>query len=172
MASYQELFERAQQTAAELVPCAARASLTVCTAESCTAGLVTATIADVAGASDVLRGGAVTYVNEIKHEMLGVRQDTLDHEGAVSRSCASQMASGTRARFSSDIGVSVTGFAGPGGGTAEEPVGTVYLGISSARGTQVERHVFPGDRACVRMAACARALEMLLEEVQAIAESR
>lgn len=172
MAAYQELAVHAQKAAEDLVSCAQRASLTVCTAESCTAGLVTATIAEVPGASGVLRGGAVTYVNEIKHDLLGVRQDTLDHEGAVSHPCAAQMASGARSRFSSDIAVSVTGFAGPGGGTAKEPVGTVYLGVSSVRGDHVERHVFSGDRACVRMAACLRALELLLGEVRAIAASR
>lgn len=169
VASYQELSARADEVARELVSCAAQAGLSVSTAESCTAGLVTATIADVPGASDMLRGGAVTYVNEIKHALLGVRQDTLDVDGAVSEPCARQMAAGSRKAFASDAAVSVTGFAGPGGGTDAEPVGTVYLGVSSARGERVERRVFPGDRACVRMAACARALELLLGECRALA---
>lgn len=161
-----ELEEAAAQVATQLVACATKVGVTVATAESCTAGMVASTIAGVPGASEVLRGGAVTYVNEIKHKVLGVSQETLDTVGAVSADCARQMATGARVLFETDCAVSVTGFAGPGGGTPEEPVGTVYLGIATPAGVRAERCQFAGDRTAVREAACLRACELLLEAAQ------
>ncbi len=167
-----ELEKAAAQVAAQLVSCATEAGVTVATAESCTAGMVASTIAGIPGASEVLRGGAVTYVDDIKHKVLGVRQETLDTVGAVSHDCACQMAAGARALFETDCAVSVTGFAGPGGGTAEEPVGTVYLGIATPEGVRAERCHFEGDRTAVRETACLRACELLLEAAQKIRTER
>lgn len=156
-----DLETEAEAVARQLVSVTAGAGLTVATAESCTAGMVASTIADVPGASEVLRGGAVTYVNEIKHRVLGVRRETLDGVGAVSSACACEMAEGARRVFGTDVAVSVTGFAGPGGGTPEEPVGTVYFGVASPEGTRFERCSFSGDRSAVRRAACLHACELL-----------
>ena len=147
--------------AAALVHAASERGVTVATAESCTAGLVASTIAEVSGASDVLRGGAVTYVDEIKHKVLGVSLDTLAHYTAVSHQTAFEMAEGARSVFGSDLAVSLTGYAGPGGGTDDDPVGTVYIGLAAPQGTAVERFAFAGDRNDVRRQACARALRLL-----------
>ncbi|MFR7798060.1 MAG: CinA family protein [Collinsella sp.] len=96
--------------------------------ESLTAGMIASTIADIPGASAVLRGGAVTYCDEIKHRVLGVEQETLDRYTAVSHQTAREMASGSLELYQSDIAVSVTGYAGPGGGTEDDPAGTFYIG--------------------------------------------
>lgn len=149
------------ERARRLVAVAQSAGLRVSTAESCTAGLVAATIADVPGASAVLAGGAVTYTERIKHRVLRVSEETLATYTAVSVECAREMAEGARRVFEADVAVSVTGYAGPDGGTDVDPVGTVYLGLSTARGTDVVRCVFSGDRAAVRRAATDRALELL-----------
>lgn len=103
----------------------------VAVAESCTGGLISDRITDVAGSSDYFRGGIVAYDNAVKMELLGVESDSLEKHGAVSRQVALEMAIGCRKRLKTDIGVSATGVAGPGGGTAEKPVGTVFLGLSS-----------------------------------------
>lgn len=152
---------RAREAAHKLVVAAAACGATVATAESCTAGLVASTIASVPGASDVLRGGAVTYVDEIKNRLLGVSSETLERYTAVSSPCAREMAEGARVLFQVSAAVSVTGYAGPGGGTAEDPVGTVYFGISTAGGTETYRKVFAGSRDEVRWQAAAFALELL-----------
>lgn len=153
---------KARERALELVQCATAAGLTVATAESCTAGLVASTIASIPGASEVLRGGAVTYVDEIKHQVLGVHRETLAIWSAVSEPCAREMAVGARRVFESSIAVSVTGYAGPGGGTDADPVGTVYLGCADEHGTRVERCHFEGERDEVRWQAAVRALELLI----------
>lgn len=148
-----------------LVRSARDAHLTVCTAESCTAGLVCAHIADVPGSSAVLKGGAVTYWDEVKHGVLGVSQATLDSFSAVSSQTASEMAKGARSLYNADIAVSTTGYAGPGGGTMKDPVGTVYMGLSRGSSVSTYRFVFDGDRAQVRSRAAYRALELLLYAV-------
>lgn len=156
-----EFEDRAREAAHKLVASAVSCGATVATAESCTAGLVASTIASVPGASDVLRGGAVTYVDEIKNRLLGVSSETLERYTAVSSPCACEMAEGARSLFEVSAAVSVTGYAGPGGGTAEDPVGTVYFGISTASGTETYRKVFAGSRDEVRWQAAAFALELL-----------
>lgn len=156
-----EFEDRAREAAHKLVVTATACGATVATAESCTAGLVASTIASVPGASDVLRGGAVTYVDEIKNRLLGVPSETLERYTAVSSPCAREMAEGARALFQVSAAVSVTGYAGPGGGTAEDPVGTVYFGISTASGTETYRKVFAGSRDEVRWQAATFALELL-----------
>lgn len=157
-----DLHERADSLARELVSRAGEAGLTVSTAESCTAGMVASLIADVPGASEVLRGGAVTYCDDIKHRVLGVSAATLAAHTAVSRQTAAEMAEGSRALFQADAAVSLTGYAGPGGGTVDDPAGTVYLGCCFDGVTRVERRVFEGGRNDVRLAAAVRALELLL----------
>lgn len=156
---------RNDDLARELVSRASAAGLTVSTAESLTAGLVSATIADIPGSSAVLKGGAATYWDEVKHRVLGVSLESLDRYSAVSEAVAREMAVGSRSLFESDAAVSLTGYAGPDGGTEEDPVGTVYIGVSTAWGTRVVRCRFDGDRATVRLAACSRALELLLDAV-------
>ena len=105
-------------------------SLTISCAESCTGGLIAKTITDVGGCSEVFMGGVVSYANEVKINILGVSANDINNHGAVSEAVAKQMADGVRRVCGSDIGISSTGIAGPGGGTPEKPVGTVYVGFS------------------------------------------
>lgn len=113
--------------------------MTIATAESCTGGLLAKRITDVAGASDVFEMGAVTYANRIKEQVLGVSAQTLEQYGAVSPQTAREMAEGIRKAAGSDIGIGITGIAGPGGGSAEKPVGLVYIAMSTAEKTVVCR---------------------------------
>lgn len=140
--------------------------VTLGTAESLTAGLIAATIAEVSGASKVLMGGIVSYDPRIKHALLHVPQAVIDGAGVVSEPCARQMAVGAREMLGVDIAVSATGLAGPMGGTAETPVGTVFIGCSTAKGTRVEEYHFAGDRQAVREQAVAQALELILQSLQ------
>ena len=140
-----------------------RAGTTLATAESCTGGAIAAALTDIAGSSDVFERGFVVYSNAAKTELLGVPAPLIDRHGAVSHEVAAAMAEGALARSRADIVVSVTGIAGPGGGTPAKPVGLVYIGCARRRGSpSVERHVFAGDRAAVRAASVKRALEVLL----------
>lgn len=140
------------------------ARLTLATAESCTGGMVAAALTDIAGSSDVVERGFVTYSNAAKHELLGVPTDLIDAHGAVSAEVAAAMAAGTVAHAPVDLAVSITGIAGPGGATPTKPVGLVYLGIvRKGAAARTERHVFAGDRAAIRTAATRRALELLLD---------
>ena len=136
----------------------------VATAESCTGGLVAAALIAIAGASDVVERGLVTYSNKAKIELLGVPPETIAGYGAISAETAAAMAQGAVARAGVDLAVSVTGIAGPGGGTPQKPVGLVYLGVARRdRAARVERRVFLGARAEIRDAAVRLALELLLE---------
>ena len=137
--------------------------LTLGTAESLTAGLIAATVADVSGASAVLMGGVVSYDPRVKHEVLGVSQEVIDTVGVVSEACALQMASGARKLLKVDVALSATGVAGPTGGTAENPVGTVWLGVSTAKGTVARRFQFDGDRQSVRRQTVETALRLALD---------
>lgn len=142
--------------------------LRLVTAESCTGGLVTATLTEIAGSSDVVERGFVTYSNEAKEELLGVSHQTLVTHGAVSEATARAMAEGALARVpKAGVSVSITGIAGPGGGTAMKPVGLVFI-ASARRGkpTLCERHLFQGDRRAVRTASVARALALLLTQAK------
>lgn len=138
----------------------------VATAESCTGGLVAAALTAIAGSSDVVERGFVTYSNEAKIELLGVPADTIAGHGAVSAQTTAAMARGAVARAGVDLAVSITGVAGPGGGTPQKPVGLVYLGVATRAGARVERRIFPGDRAEIRRAALVEALEMLQAEAR------
>lgn len=127
--------------------------MTLAAAESCTGGWFAKRVVDIPGASAVFFGGVVSYTNEIKEKILGVARVTLEQYTAVSAPVAAAMAEGVRAKFESDIGVSVTGLAGPGGGTEEIPVGRVFIGIATTKGTEVLTLTLPGTREDVRRAA-------------------
>ena len=135
------------------------------TAESCTGGGVAAAITGVAGASEVFAGGAVTYENAAKEKVRGVSGETLRRHGAVSSETAAEMAAGARRLYGVDLAVSLTGIAGPGGGSAEKPVGLVWFGLASAAGVATEKAVFPGSRAEVRAQAVRHALAMLVAAI-------
>ncbi len=120
--------------------------LTLALAESCTGGLIRHRITNVAGSSAYYRGGVVAYANAVKQALLGVRAESLAQHGAVSAVVAREMACGVRRLLEADIGVSVTGVAGPGGGTPEKPVGLTFVGLSAADGDWVERHCWEGNR--------------------------
>jgi len=114
----------------------------------------------IPGASDVFLGGVVCYANAVKRDVLDVPQEILDQHGAVSMPCAIAMAEGARKRLGADIAVSVTGIAGPGGGTPEKPVGLVFIGVSTASAAEAVRHVFAGDRQSIRQQAADAALAL------------
>ena len=127
--------------------------ITITTAESCTGGLIAASLVNVPGISDRFGEGYITYSNEAKEKLLGVSHETLLKYGAVSLQTAQQMASGARDAAHADLAVISTGIAGPDGGTKEKPVGLVYLACACGSGIQVERHLFDGDRQQIRRAA-------------------
>lgn len=140
---------------------------TVATAESLTAGLVAATIADVPGASAVLRGGLVVYATELKHELAGVPREVLARYGAVSAETARALAAGAAARCGSSVGIGLTGVAGPDEQEGR-PVGTVYVGVSvPGRPPWAERLALAGDRVRIRTDACTAAMEMVTEVARA-----
>ncbi len=152
--------------ALRLVRLAAERGVTLCCAESLTAGMVSSNIASIPGASAVLLGGAVTYTNQIKEHLLSVSEKTIQEVTEVSFEVAQQMASGARSLFSSDYAVSLTGYAGPGGGTDTNPVGTVYIGLCSPQSVSSKRFVFSGNRQEVRFRACLEALRMLVDVLE------
>lgn len=135
----------------------------ICTAESCTGGLIAKTFTDVAGSSDWFERGFVTYSNEAKNEMLAVPASVIEDYGAVSEAVAVAMASGALRHSRAGFAVAVTGIAGPGGGSKEKPVGTVWIAAASVEQQQARLFRFEGDRAAVRQATLLAALEMLLE---------
>lgn len=155
-----------------LVDALAERGMTLATAESCTGGLIAKRITDVAGASRVFAGGGVTYTNRMKMKLLNVSPALIDTHTEVSREVAAAMAKGARETFGTDLAFSTTGFAGPGGGTEQDPVGTVYVGISTARGERVTRLSLSPMRSrdFIRTASASRAmaeaLRALLDETR------
>jgi nicotinamide-nucleotide amidase len=139
-----------------------RSKSTVAVAESCTAGLVAKRLTDVPPASDVLLGGVVAYANEVKVAQLGVDPEVIAAQGAVSEAVARAMASGVAARLGADCGLGITGVAGPGGGTDDKPVGTVWYAAAVRERTVSRLERFPGDRMAVRERAAQAALFLLL----------
>jgi nicotinamide-nucleotide amidase len=137
----------------------------LCTAESCTGGLLSARLVEIPGASAVFTHGFVTYTPAAKQSVLGVPQDILEGPGPVSAPCARAMAEGALAASGADYALSVTGYAGPEGGTPEDPVGTVYIGLARKGGSLVKQFRFLGDRDWVRTLACVHALNMLREHI-------
>lgn len=134
------------------------------TAESCTGGMIATAITDRAGSSSVFDRGFITYSNESKEELLGVPPEILRNEGAVSRQCAAAMVQGCLDRSRADLAVAVTGIAGPGGATADKPVGLVYIGWGRRGGlTGMAEHHFSGDRAAIRQQTVSAALQHLID---------
>jgi PncC family amidohydrolase len=145
---------------------------TVCTAESCTGGLITHRLTNIAGSSAYVLGGVVSYSNAAKQKLLGVREATLLAYGAVSEQTAAEMVTGVRVLFDADIAVSITGIAGPGGGTPGKPVGLTYIGLQVRdQSPQVRRHVWQGDRETIKNASAEAALAWILETLAGIGSS-
>ena len=140
-----------------------RRGKTLAVGESCTGGLLSGSITSVNGSSAYFLGGVVAYANAVKTRELGVDAATLRRHGAVSARVACLMAQGARKRFRADIGVAVTGIAGPAGGTATKPVGLVYIGTADAAGCVAREFQFKGDRETVRKRSCEAALRMIKE---------
>ena len=138
---------------------------TVATAESCTGGLIASRITDVPGSSDYFLGGIVAYSNDVKQAVLGVSAEILDAHGAVSSQCAEAMVEGVRNALSADFGLATTGIAGPDGGTAEKPVGLVYVGVGDAAGVHVEEHNWPGTREQFKRRVSQMALNLLRKRI-------
>ena len=137
-----------------------------CTAESCTGGQISKTVTDLAGVSAVFFGGVVSYANEIKEKLLGVRHKTLEKYGAVSEQTAAEMATGAVRALGADFSVAVTGIAGPDGGSEEKPVGLVYNACANKNGNvKVTKNLFSGDRKAVRDQTTKTALQMLADFV-------
>jgi competence/damage-inducible protein CinA-like protein len=160
------VFATDERPVAELVLDAARArGVTLATAESCTGGMVAAELTAIPGSSEVFTGGAVTYSNRLKHELVGVPDEVLAEHGAVSAEAAAAMAQGARSRLGADVAVAVTGIAGPGGGSEEKPVGLVYLHVSGL-GRETPRSMqWGGRRGDIRLRATVAALHTLLEHL-------
>ena len=138
-------------------------SQTISAAESCTGGLILSTLTDCAGSSAYVEGGLATYSDAAKMRLLKVREETLIKHGAVSEATAGEMALGARRLFDSDYALSVTGIAGPGGGTADKPVGLTFIGLAGRGGLlRVERRVWDGDRIENKIKSVEAALRMLL----------
>ena len=138
-----------------------RRGLSLAVAESCTGGLLAKRITDRAGSSDYFLGGIIAYANEIKNDLLGVAESVVEAEGAVSEAVAEGMARGVAERFGADVGVGITGVAGPRGGAEEKPVGTVWYGVSLEDRVVVSHRIFPGDREAIRERAAQAALHLL-----------
>jgi nicotinamide-nucleotide amidase len=155
------LFSEDERPVAELVLdlCRER-GFRLATAESCTGGLVAARLSDVPGASDVLAGGIVSYANDVKIAELGVPEELIAERGAVSAEVAEAMAAGVCERLGVEVGIAVTGVAGPGGGTPEKPVGLVYFHVSTPDGDEARSFSLPGDRATIRSRATVSALHL------------
>jgi nicotinamide-nucleotide amidase len=156
------LFSRDVRPVEELVLDLCREEgLTLASAESCTGGMVAQRLTSVPGSSQVFLGGVVAYADEVKAAELGVPRDMLERHGAVSAEVAAAMAAGARERLGADLGVAVTGIAGPGGGSEEKPVGLVYLHAEVLSGSRSADFVFPGDRAGIRSRATVTALHLV-----------
>ena len=158
------------EIAARLIQKGIQKGVTVSSAESCTGGLIAKLLTDVAGSSAVFSGACVTYTNEVKIALLGVDPAVIKEHTEVSHACAKAMAEGARQRIGTTFAVSTTGYAGPTGGTETDPVGTVYIGVSTPQGSFSERFSAPShlDREGVREAAATRALELLEKQIEKI----
>lgn len=147
----------------EIVEKLTQAGKMLAVAESCTGGMLGAAITSVSGSSACFAGGIISYSNEIKHKLLGVESAMLEQYGAVSDPVAGAMAEGVCAVTGADVGVSITGIAGPGGGTDQKPVGLVHIGLAGGGDTVVRRFVLEGNRDDVRSSAVEEAMKMLLD---------
>lgn len=156
------------KTAEQLLSAARLRGLMIATAESCTGGMIAAALTSIAGSSDVFERGFVTYSNVSKQEMLGVQAETLARHGAVSAETAREMAAGALARSSADLAVSVTGIAGPEGGSPEKPVGLVWFGLArTGHEVRTHREIFSGrGREAIRQQAAELALSLMLQSLR------
>ncbi len=150
-----------QEKAASLIALCRERGITLCTAESCTGGMIAACLTSIAGASEVFLGTLVTYDERMKEKWLSVKPETLGTQGAVSAACAREMALGAKAASGASLALSVTGFAGPGGGTEKDPVGTVYFAVAGEHFCECVKRRFSGDRHEVRRQACECAIDLL-----------
>lgn len=140
-----------------------KSGVTLSVAESCTGGLLCHKITNVSGSSEYFRGGVIAYNNDIKEQILGVSEKILKKFGAVSKETAIAMARGAKKNLGSDIGLSVTGIAGPTGGSTTKPVGTVFTAISGKTREENKRFLFKGTRQAIKLKASNKALKMLKE---------
>ena len=136
---------------------------TVACAESCTGGLLTSTLTDVSGSSVYVKGAVVSYSDEAKERLAGVRAETLAEHGAVSAETAREMAEGVREKIGADFAISITGFAGPDTGLTEQPTGLVYIAVAGSHGTAVRENRFQGSRRAIKLRSVATALCMLID---------
>jgi PncC family amidohydrolase len=155
-----KLIELAQKIKNNVKP-----NITISTAESCTGGMVSAYLTYIPGSSEYFAGGIVSYSNNVKMRLLSVKKDTLEKFGAVSEETAGEMATGCKNITRSDIAVSITGIAGPGGGTENKPVGTVCFAIATTAGVETITRHFNGTRAEIRESSCLVALELILGNI-------
>lgn len=162
--------ERAAEMSVELAEKCGRklrqSGKTLAVAESCSGGLIGHLITEVPGSSDYFIGGVISYSNQVKADQLGVEQAILEQHGAVSVQTAEAMAAGIRRLLGTDFGLSVTGIAGPSGGTDQKPVGLTWIGLSAEDGRVAERYLFEGDRSQVKQQAAEAALKLLLTYLQ------
>ena len=149
------------EMAAKLIEALIEKGETLAVAESCTGGMVSSKLTNTIGASQVFLGGVVAYSNQLKHRLLGVSLETMENFGAVSADCAVEMAQGVLDNLASDHAISITGVAGPGGGSIEKPVGLVYIGCTVCDKTKVIKRNFTGSRQEIREAATQEALTLL-----------
>ncbi|MCX5809104.1 MAG: CinA family protein [Proteobacteria bacterium] len=140
--------------------------LTIAAAESCTGGLIASRITDISGASEYFEAGFITYSNKAKTSFLSVREEVINRYGAVSYEVAKLMAEGVRNIAGVDIGVSVTGIAGPAGGTLEKPVGTVFVGLATGKGTSVRNFLFTGNRLEIKQQTSEAALTFVADYLE------
>lgn len=149
----------------ELLGKLSKAGLTLAVAESCTGGRICDRITDVPGSSEHFKGGIVAYSNDSKVRFLGVSHETLKAHGAVSEECAIEMAAGVAKAFDADVGISVTGIAGPGGATPQKPVGLVFIGVAMRKERASFRYLFDGDRRSIKAQAAEQALRLVMDFV-------
>ena len=159
------MFNREKPAAALLLDLLRERKLHISTAESCTGGMIATSLTAISGSSDVVNGGVVSYTNEVKHNVLGVKTETLEKFSAVSEECTKEMAEGVAKLLHSEISVSVSGYAGPAGGTDAQPVGTVCFGFYVQGQLSSATKHFIGDRANIRREATLFAITTLLEKL-------
>ena len=146
-----------------LVPLLLENKLKICTAESCTGGLIAKSLTDLAGSSDWFECGFVTYSDASKTKMIAVPESVISEYGAVSEAVANAMASGALRNSAAHVSIAVTGIAGPAGGSADKPVGTVWIAVASDKQSVAKKHLFQGDREAIRNATMLSAIEMMLQ---------
>jgi PncC family amidohydrolase len=144
----------------------ARKKITLAVCESCTGGMLGSMITNIPGSSKYFKGGIIAYSNTVKEKLAGVRRKTLEEHGAVSAKAALEMAESVRQKMKADLGVAITGIAGPGGGTRQKPVGLVFIAVTGRRKILLNRCMFKGTRDRVRKKACLWAIRMLEDLLQ------